>query len=748
MHQINTTTKKFTEAVTIDLGQLPTVDTRLDFILTDGTNPVIAENKTFAMTIGSVLGSLYKTDEDTVSFRYLKFNDDNIADSLVITMTMDGVEILNDTVSLKYQRECIDKGALEEAINAKADKATTIAGYGITDAYTKTEVDAKVSSVYRYRGTVSTYADLPSSGQEVGDVYNIETADSTHGIKAGDNVAWNGSVWDALSGAVDLTPFALKAEAGTDHNHDGVYIPVTGCPLTNFSVEGKRADGSSVGKERIRYWVEDRTDHPVDNLDIKTQRLRLNSNEVTFIAKPTLDGRAANQAGGFVISDYYTGDIKAPGELIEGDTKLSDKYATKSHTHAMGDITGLPASGGTAGQVLTKTDTGSEWDDLPDTTDYLCFTATQAGSTVGMVKNGTPPTINLEYSTDKKHWTEYTWSDNTGATITLANIGDNVWWRGNNTAFSIDITSSYRFTMSGSIEASGNIMSLLDKTCKSVTIPTAYCFTCLFSLCSSLTTAPKLPATTLAEHCYYWMFNGCSSLREAPELPATTLAENCYNYMFHGCTSLTKAPELPATTMVNGCYQQMFQGCKSLTKAPELPATTLAENCYYGMFKGCSKINKVKVPFTMWGNTSTINWLYGASATGVLECPSALDCSTRDTSHVPAGWTIVRTDSPKSITSPTSASSEATYQVSPNAPSVPVVTVASALTLNASTVDSGSVAYTEIVLDVATGATVTAGNNLTLVDTPEVGKRNICVVRWSNGVAKLYVTIVEDLPQA
>ena len=108
----------------------------------------------------------------------------------------------------------------------------------------------------------------------------------------------------------------------------------------------------------------------------------------------------------------------------------------------------------------------------------------------------------------------------------------------------------------------------------------------------------------------------------------------------------------------------------------------------------------------------------------------------------------MRTDAPKSITSPTTASSEATYQVSPNTPSVPVVTVTSALTLNASTVDNGSVAYAEIVLDVATGATVTAEYNLMLVDTPTAGKRNICVCRWSNGVCRLYVTIVEDLPQA
>ena len=187
-----------------------------------------------------------------------------------------------------------------------------------------------------------------------------------------------------------------------------------------------------------------------------------------------------------------------------------------------------------------------------------------------------------------------------------------------------------------------------------------------------------------------------------------------------------------------------------MTKAPELPAPTLADYCYQNTFYNCKALKKVKVGFYDWesGRNATTSWLTNVSSVGVFECPPALDCSARDASHVPAGWTIVRTDSPKSITSPTTASSEATYQVSPNTPSVPVVTVASALTLNASTVDNGSVTYAEIVLDVATGATVTAGTHLTLVDTPTAGKRNICVVRWSNGVAKLYVTIVEDLPQA
>ena len=374
-----------------------------------------------------------------------------------------------------------------------------------------------------------------------------------------------------------------------------------------------------------------------------------------------------------------------------------------------------PATG-TVGQVLTKTADGQEWADLPDENDYLCFTADEANSTVRLDKQGTPDEITLEYSTDKKHWTEYTWDGNNGATITLANIGDSVWMRGDNTTLSNDGRKYYHFMMNGKIKASGNIMSLLDKQLRKKDVP---------------------------KHCFNKLFQYCTSLTQAPELPATTMAQGCYEGMFGG-TSLTKAPELPATTLAEYCYDGMFNGCSSLREAPELPATTMVNNCYSQMFRSCSKLNKVKVPFTSWATYP--DWLYGVSSTGVFECPSALDCSTRDVSHVPVGWTIVRTDAPKSITSPTTASSEATYDVSPNTPSVPVVTVSSALTLNSATIDSGSIAYSEIVLDVATGATVTAGTNITLVDTPTAGKRNICVCRWSGGVCKLYVTIVEDLP--
>ena len=58
-----------------------------------------------------------------------------------------------------------------------------------------------LATVYKYKGSVETYAVLPTSGQQVGDVYNVKQADPDHNIEAGDNVAWDGEKWDILAGA-------------------------------------------------------------------------------------------------------------------------------------------------------------------------------------------------------------------------------------------------------------------------------------------------------------------------------------------------------------------------------------------------------------------------------------------------------------------------------------------------------------------------------------------------------------------
>lgn len=72
-----------------------------------------------------------------------------------------------------------------------------------------------LATVYKYKGSVETYANLPTSDQQVGDVYNVKQADPDHNIEAGDNVAWDGTTWDILAGDTDLSGYAQLNSANT-----------------------------------------------------------------------------------------------------------------------------------------------------------------------------------------------------------------------------------------------------------------------------------------------------------------------------------------------------------------------------------------------------------------------------------------------------------------------------------------------------------------------------------------------------
>ena len=134
--------------------------------------------------------------------------------------THDNKTVLDGITSAKIE-------AWDKVAN-KADKATTLAGYGITDAYTKTEVDGKLGGAFHYKGSYDTFAALIAAVTEpsVGDVYNIKTAGGTDdqgvAIKAGDNVVCKtakieteAAKWDVLSGTVDLSAYYNKTEVDT-----------------------------------------------------------------------------------------------------------------------------------------------------------------------------------------------------------------------------------------------------------------------------------------------------------------------------------------------------------------------------------------------------------------------------------------------------------------------------------------------------------------------------------------------------
>ncbi len=219
-----------------------------------------------------------------------------------------------------------------------------------------------------------------------------------------------------------------------------------------------------------------------------------------------------------------------------------------------------------------------------------------------------PKSFTLKINNATKNWNgtiEYfdydkTWTTWDGTTILSAYNDDGeyvLYLRGTgNTVITGNDTNKNWIITGTDIKCIGNIENLLDYiTVEAGNHPTmtANCYQSMFNGCTSLTQAPSLPATILANFCYSSMFYGCTSLTKAPALPATTLMNNCYSNMFYGCTSLTKAPELSATTLASYCYTAMFYGCTSLTKAPELPATTLANSCYTAMFENCASLAKL-----------------------------------------------------------------------------------------------------------------------------------------------------------
>ena len=333
----------------------------------------------------------------------------------------------------------------------------------------------------------------------------------------------------------------------------------------------------------------------------------------------------------------------------------------------------------------------------------------------------------FSYSKDKSTWTD-TIVDNTAKTISIpVTNGDNVYLKGVAlTCFDEGNYGGLSINSTANINASGNIMSLLygDNFTDKTTLPEGgtynfgslfsgnehlinakdlklhaatlnySCYSSMFEGCTSLTTAPELPATTLAENCYEFMFSGCTSLTTAPELPATTLAPGCYGYMFSDCTSLSTAPELPATTLADNCYNgifsgctsltttstlpattlasscysSMFSGCSSLTTAPDLPVTTLADSCYLSMFLGCtslttapelpaatltnscyermfyrcSKLNNITMLATDISATNCFaNWVGGVAATGTFTKSPEMTSLPTGTSGIPEGWTVV-----------------------------------------------------------------------------------------------------------
>lgn len=248
--------------------------------------------------------------------------------------------------------------------------------------------------------------------------------------------------------------------------------------------------------------------------------------------------------------------------------------------------------------------------------EYFVFSNPDSSNDITLIltKTGSPAGIQLETSIDDgSNWTSV---DMTGVSSQafLIPAGKKLIFRGNNSTFSTGANNYYQFQCQDNILVAGNIMTLLDKTGLSLTIPCTYCF--------------------------YSLFRGMSTLENAGLLlPATSLTDYCYAHIFDGCSSMITPPELPATELTVGCYQYAFNACSLLDYSPELPAKTIAKYAYLNMFNRASSLKMITVYAESWNTSNSAAWVQNAGGgagdfynLGGATIPAG-------TSGIPTGWT-------------------------------------------------------------------------------------------------------------
>ena len=218
------------------------------------------------------------------------------------------------------------KTELNTAIDEKAKKATDLAGYGITDAYTKTAADEKITAATADMATkTQVTADIGTAKTALESAYQaadtalsdraaaLETAATGMSYDAGKNTTtFTGGVT-----ATVLTAGEFKVGAtGFGFGNDG-------------ALTAKTVNGIEIKKDESKVMVGGIDLTALSNGDVVTDNTKgIGRNQDT--ATTTIEINTAISSSGITTNAVTaSGTVKA-GEFVEGSQKLSDKYAAKT----------------------------------------------------------------------------------------------------------------------------------------------------------------------------------------------------------------------------------------------------------------------------------------------------------------------------------------------------------------------------------------------------------------------------------
>lgn len=221
--------------------------------------------------------------------------------------------------------------------------------------------------------------------------------------------------------------------------------------------------------------------------------------------------------------------------------------------------------------------------------DFISFSSTEPFS---VKTNNSTKTWNgtLEYSIDAETWVIW---DGTSA------IGNDtrLYIRGRNNN---KITNGVKWvaTATAGIKVQGVLETLLDYvSVANGNIPSAkgYCFDRLFSGWDKLTDAGDLIILTLNVQYYCrLLFSSCSSLTKAPVILGTDVAQSACEGMFKNDISLELPPQITITSIAVGGFMQAFLGCTSLLYPIKMAGvSTMPANACFEMYRGCTSLSKI-----------------------------------------------------------------------------------------------------------------------------------------------------------
>ena len=224
------------------------------------------------------------------------------------------------------------KTELNTAIDEKAKKATDLAGYGITDAYTKTAADAKITAAT---------ADMATKTQVTADIGTAKTALES-AYQAADTALSN------RAAALETAATGMSYDAGKNTTTFTGGVTATlltagefkvGATGFGFGSDGaltaKTVNGIEIKKDESKVMVGGIDLTALSNGDVVTDNTKgIGRNQDT--ATTTIETNTAISSSGITTNAVTaSGTVKA-SEFVEGSQKLSDKYAAKT---ALADYT-------------------------------------------------------------------------------------------------------------------------------------------------------------------------------------------------------------------------------------------------------------------------------------------------------------------------------------------------------------------------------------------------------------------------